>query len=78
MPDRRIVSTYEMHLDERRISVSLSTIELFPGSPATRLVMTEQDALLDGADFPSERERGTHELLDNLAAELRRAHPTDR
>jgi len=67
-----------MHLDEKRISVSLSTIELLPGGAGTRIVMTEQDAFLDGADLPSERERGTHELLDNLAADLRRAHPTDR
>jgi hypothetical protein len=37
------------------------------------LIITEQDAFLDGADLPAERERGTRELLDNLAAELRRA-----
>ena len=73
VPNRRIVSTYEMHLDQKRISVSLSTIEMFAEGDCTRLVMTEQDAFLDGADLPAERERGTRELLDNLAAELRRA-----
>jgi uncharacterized protein YndB with AHSA1/START domain len=76
VPDRRIVSSYEMHLGEQRISVSLSTIELIPEGDHTRLILTEQDAFLDGTEVPGDRERGTHELLDNLAAELRRADPT--
>ena len=33
VPDERIVYTYEMHLDEPRISVSLSTVELRPDGP---------------------------------------------
>ena len=36
-----------------------------------------QDAFLDGADFPTQREPGTREL-DNLAAELRRASTLNR
>ena len=35
--------------------------------------MTERDAFLDGADFPAQREQGTRDLLDNLAAELSRS-----
>ena len=73
VPDRRFVYSYEMHLGEKRISVSLATIELLPDGVGTRLVMTEQDAFLDGADLPAGRERGSRELLDNLEAELRRA-----
>jgi uncharacterized protein YndB with AHSA1/START domain len=72
VPDRRIVSSYEMHLGEKRISVSLSTLELIAEDGRTRLVMTEQDAFLDGVEVPGDRERGTRELLDNLAAELGR------
>ena len=36
----------------------------------TRMVYTEQGAFLDGHDTPAQREHGTRELLDNLAAEL--------
>jgi uncharacterized protein YndB with AHSA1/START domain len=32
--DERIVYTYDMHLDEKRISVSLATVELKPAAPA--------------------------------------------
>ena len=30
VPDERIVYSYEMHLDDKRISVSLATIEFAP------------------------------------------------
>jgi uncharacterized protein YndB with AHSA1/START domain len=73
VPDRRIVYTYVMHLDDMRISVSLATLELLPSGAGTHLILTEQDAFLDGADLPIQREQGTRELLDNLEAYLRRA-----
>ena len=72
VPDRRIVYTYEMHLDEVRISVSLATIELVPAGDGTRLAFTEQSVFLDGADYPAQREQGTRSLLDKLDAELQR------
>jgi uncharacterized protein YndB with AHSA1/START domain len=72
VPDRRIVYSYDMYVDERRISVSLATIELFPDGSGTRLVFTEQDAFLADGEAPGQRERGTRELLDALAAELER------
>jgi len=71
VPDERIVVTYDMHMDETRISVSLMTIEFKPDGTGTRLVLTEQDAFLDGNDDPAERERGTRELLEALDAEVR-------
>jgi uncharacterized protein YndB with AHSA1/START domain len=71
--DERIVYTYDMHLDDTRISVSLATVELRPDGPGTRLVFTEQGAFLDGHDSPAQREQGTGTLLDALAAELARA-----
>jgi uncharacterized protein YndB with AHSA1/START domain len=73
VPDERIVVTYDMHMDETRISVSLMTVEFKPEGAGTRLILTEQDAFLDGYDDPAERERGTRELLDALDAEIRGA-----
>jgi len=72
VPNARIVSTYEMHLDDARISVSVATVELKPEDAATRLVFTEQGAYLDGLDTPQQREHGTRELLEALGAELQR------
>ena len=66
--NRRIVYSYTMHVDEKRISVSLATIEFEPaGGGATRLILTEQGAFLDGGfDGSAGREQGTRGLLDNL------------
>jgi uncharacterized protein YndB with AHSA1/START domain len=66
VPDERIVYAYEMHLDERKISVSLATFEFKPAGAGTRLVMTEQGAFLDGYDDAGSRERGSNFLLDAL------------
>lgn len=76
VPDERIVYTYDMHLDETRISVSLATIELKPAGDGTRLIFTEQAVFLDGHDDAGSRERGTRDLLDNLGAALRREAAT--
>jgi uncharacterized protein YndB with AHSA1/START domain len=70
VPDQRIVLTYEMYLDETRISVSLGTTELKPDGKGTGLVYTEQSVFLDGHDDAGAREHGTGALLDNLAAFL--------
>jgi uncharacterized protein YndB with AHSA1/START domain len=72
VPEQRIVLTYDMHLDDRRISVSLATVEFRPEGAGTRLVFTEQDAFLDGYDNAALREQGTRDLLDALGTELRR------
>jgi uncharacterized protein YndB with AHSA1/START domain len=68
--DRRIVYSYVMHLDDRRISVSLATIEILPNGDGTRLVVTEQGAFLDGYDDNGSREHGTGFLMDRLGAAL--------
>ncbi|HEY2131925.1 MAG TPA: SRPBCC family protein [Acetobacteraceae bacterium] len=70
VPDQRLVYGYEMHLDDRKISVSLATIELRPEGAGTRLVVTEQGAFLDGYDDAGSREHGTGFLLDRLGASL--------
>jgi len=58
VPNQRLVYTYEMHLDDRKISVSLATIELEPKGAGTRLRITEQGAFLDGYDDAGSREHG--------------------
>ena len=68
--DERIVYSYEMRLDERKISVSLATFELKPAAAGTHLVMTEQGAFLDGYDDAGSRERGSNFLLDALGKSL--------
>ncbi len=75
VPDERLVYTYVMYADDRRTSVSLSTMELTPVGGGTRLVYTERVAFLDGLDTREAREHGTRELLDNLGKVLEAAPP---
>ncbi len=69
--NERIVYAYEMHLDDRNISVSLATWELKSAGTNTHLVMTEQGAFLDGYDDAGSRERGSNFLLDALGNSLK-------
>lgn len=75
VPDQRIVYSYEMHIDDQRISVSLATVELKPEGAGTCVVLTEQGVFLDGQDDPARREAGTRALLENLDAVLLRDAP---
>jgi uncharacterized protein YndB with AHSA1/START domain len=70
-PNERLVYSYEMHLDEKKISVSLATMQLRSDGGKTTLMVTEQGAFLDGYDDAGARERGTGLLLDALGASLR-------
>jgi uncharacterized protein YndB with AHSA1/START domain len=70
VPDQRIVTTYEMLMDDRRISVSVATVELKREGQGTRLVLTEMGAFLDGLDNVQQRQEGTRGLLDNLGKAL--------
>jgi uncharacterized protein YndB with AHSA1/START domain len=70
VPDERIITAYEMYIDQARISVSVATLELKPAGAGTRLVLTEQGAFLDGFDNPAVREEGTGALLEQLGAAL--------
>lgn len=68
--NERIVWTYDMLMDGRRISVSLSTVEIAGTPGGTRLVMTEQGAFLDGLDTNDQRREGTEQFLDALSGFL--------
>lgn len=68
----RIVYSYTMHLDERKISVSLATIEMkTAGAGRTALKITEQGTFLDGYDDAGSRQEGTGQLLDRLGTSLK-------
>ena len=42
VPEERIVYSYTLDSDDKRISVSLTTVELIPTEDGTKLVFTEQ------------------------------------
>jgi uncharacterized protein YndB with AHSA1/START domain len=73
VPNTRIVYAYEMHLNEKKISVSLATLEFLADGGKTHLIVTEQGAFLDGYDDNGSREQGTNALLDAMAASLEKA-----
>ena len=66
VPNERIVYSYDMHLDNRRISVSLTTIEFKRAGARTMLKFTEQGVFLDGYDDAGSREHGSRWLIDKL------------
>lgn len=70
VPDRRIVYTYDMYFQGKKISVSLATIEFVAAGRGTKLIVTEQGAFLDGYDDAGSRERGTIGLMDQLERSL--------
>ncbi|HSC19159.1 MAG TPA: SRPBCC family protein [Rhizomicrobium sp.] len=71
VPDERIIYSYTMHVDDRKISVSLATLEFKKSGAGTLLVLNEQGAFLDGYDDAGSRERGTIGLIEKLEAAIR-------
>jgi uncharacterized protein YndB with AHSA1/START domain len=67
---QRIVFTYDMWVEGRHLSTSLTTMALEPDGTGTRLTYTEQGVHFDGLDSPEGREEGTHGLLDQLGSYL--------
>lgn len=67
VPDERIVYTYWMHHGDNLASVSVSTIEIRPEGPKTRLVITEVGVFLDGYYSAEGREDGTRQLMEQIA-----------
>lgn len=70
VPERRLVYAYEMHLDGRKISVSLACVEIEPHAVGVKLKVSEQAVFLDGYDDNGARERGTNMLMDKLVATI--------
>ena len=70
VPEQRIVFAYDLLADDRLMSVSLTTVELFAAEAGTRLVFTEYGAFFDGLDEPEEREHGNGILLGQLGEAL--------
>jgi uncharacterized protein YndB with AHSA1/START domain len=68
--NERIVYVYDMHIDGKKISVSLATVQFAKSSKGTRLTVTEQSAFLDSYDDAGSREHGTKLLLDALGRSL--------
>jgi uncharacterized protein YndB with AHSA1/START domain len=52
----RLVYSYVMYLDEKKISVSLATMRLQADNGGTKLRLTEQGVFLDGYDDAGSRE----------------------
>lgn len=71
VPDERIVYTYEMTMNGRRISASVATVELRPAAGGgTDFTLTEQGVYLDGLDNSAQRRQGTEDLLAALEKSL--------
>jgi uncharacterized protein YndB with AHSA1/START domain len=70
IPNERLVYSYVMHLNEKKISVSLATMQLKTEGGKTILTVTEQGAFLDAYDDAGSREQGTGFLLDQLGSSL--------
>ena len=68
--NERIIYSYVMHLDGKKISVSQACVELFAVDGGTKLVLTEYGDYLDGYDDAGSREHGTNFLMDALEKSL--------
>ena len=70
VPNARIVYSYVMHLDGKKISVSQACIQITPEGTGSKLTVTEYGDFLDGYDDASSREHGTNFLMDQLGASI--------
>ena len=73
VPERRLVYSYDMYFQGKKISVSLASVEFVASgreNRSTKLIVTEQHAFLDGYEDAGNRERGTQGLMDNLELAL--------
>jgi uncharacterized protein YndB with AHSA1/START domain len=64
--NERIVATYDILLNDRRMSVSVYSVVLEPTAKGTRLVTTEHGAFLDNLDTNEQRRLGAESNLDLL------------
>ncbi len=71
--NERILYTYDMHLDGRKISISLAAIEFTKTGAGTHIRMTEYGLYLDGLDNMEQRRAGTEALIGQLGSFLDKA-----
>lgn len=69
IPDRRFVFAFVMHVGGRKLSASIASVEILPDGDGARLLFNEQGVYF-GEDGWAEREEGTAQGMDNLAAWL--------
>jgi uncharacterized protein YndB with AHSA1/START domain len=70
VPEQRIITTYDMYVNDKQLSVSVATVELQAHPEGTRVVLTEQGTYIDGSDDGRQREEGTRWLLEKVAKSL--------
>jgi uncharacterized protein YndB with AHSA1/START domain len=70
VPNERIVYTSVLSEDDVVATLSLTSVEFVPDGEATRLVLVEAGAYLDGREQPAWREEGTGSWLDALGRYL--------
>lgn len=68
--DERIVFTSSLMVGDQVVTISVTTVELHAVDEGTRLVLTQQNAFLDGHEQPDWRRSGTEAQLDALTDEL--------
>ncbi len=69
-PHQRIISVYDMWIDDRYLSCSLSTILFAADGERTRLTLTEQGTYFDAPEHNENRKGGTDAGLDRIATAL--------
>ena len=67
---QRIVYAYDMYVDHKKLSVSLSTVEFVSSGSGCLLKYTEQCSFLDGYPDNGSREHGSQQLIEQLAQSL--------
>jgi len=68
--DSRIIFSMRISTGAHTQTVSLVTVELFDARAGSRVVVTDQMAILDGGDTGDGREKGWGEVLDKLGGEI--------
>jgi uncharacterized protein YndB with AHSA1/START domain len=66
----RIIYSYSMFVDEKKISVSQAAIEIIADGDGAKFILTEYGDYLDGYEDNGSREHGTNALMDALEKSL--------
>lgn len=65
-----IVYVYDMYVDDRLLSTSLSSFDFVAAGGKTDMIYAEQAVYYDGEDGSASREEGTRGLFDRIAEAL--------